>query len=385
MKSFLYSFFLLVFLSCGNNNPPSTLTHEISEQEREKLLQEKKARLSNNQNESSGFDLSQIEWGNIRFTPLVPPYPDLGSEGATLIENKINAIVSKYGVTGNVGNPAFVIIPAINISSKNITSTAPTMYANKYDVTFYTANILDGTIFSSASFSFKGVGESPLKAFINGLENAKINDQEFIKMLMDGKEKAIKYFEANCSKILQEAKSEATQKNFSQAILILKTIPKEVSCYNSTVDLIENYFKMNNAENCSQLLSKMKAELGKQSEIGGFNEKAMAYYALIPTDAPCFKDAQATYNNYLKKLDPKAKQKWEIEEREFNLRKDKQEKDHIYAITKVELESKTAIEGQTALLDKYKKDAEYNKLPWLRKLVHLGEWDPFDATSKINK
>lgn len=28
---------------------------------------------------------------------------------------------------------------------------------------------------------------------------------------------------------------------------------------------------------------------------------------------------------------------------------------------------------------------EYEKLPWLRKLVHLGEWDPFDATSKINK
>ena len=54
-------------------------------------------------------------------------------------------------------------------------------------------------------------------------------------------------------------------------------------------------------------------------------------------------------------------------------------------MTKAELEANVAIDGQTELLDKYKKDAEYDKLPWLRKLVHLGEWDPFDATSKINK
>lgn len=73
------------------------------------------------------------------------------------------------------------------------------------------------------------------------------------------------------------------------------------------------------------------------------------------------------------------------DEREFNLRKDKQEQDNTYNMTKADLESKVAIEGQSVLLDKYKKDAEYNKLPWLRQLVHLGEWDPFDATSRINK
>ena len=357
----------------------------MSEQERDKLLKEKKERLINTSNQSKEVDISKIEWGDIRFTPFVPPYPELGIEGVSLIENKINTIVSKYGVTGNIGNPSFVIIPAINIVSKNITATAPTLYSNKYEVTFYTANLLDGTIFSSTTFSFKGIGESPLKAFINGIEDANINDKDFIKMLTDGKDKAIKYFEANCSSILQEAKTEASQKNFDQAILILKTIPKEVDCYKTTGELIESYFKSNNAENCNQLLAQMKGEFGKQNDVGNFNPTAMTYFTLIPTDAPCFKEAQSIYNSYLKKLDPKAKQNWQTEEREFNLRKDKQDQDHTYAMTKAELESKTAIEGQTALLSKYKKDYEYEKLPWLRKLVHLGEWDPFDATSKINQ
>ena len=385
MKKIFYVIIAVAIISCNNTNQHPKDSNELSDSARAKLLEEKKQRLTQGQAPDGHIDTSTIEWGDIRFTPLVPPYPDLGDEGVVLIENKINSMLSKFGVTGDVGNPAFVIIPAINITSKNITATAPTMFANKYDVTFYTANILDGTIFSSASFLFKGVGESPLKAFINGLEGSNINEQNFIKMLSEGKEKAMKYFQANCSSILQEAKNEATQKNFAQAILILKTIPKEVDCYKSTGVLIDKYFKDNNAQNCTTLLSKMKAELGNQGEMGNFNPTAMSYYSMIPMDAPCYKEAQSTYNSYLKKLDPNAKQKWLTDEREFNLRKDKQENDHTYEMTKAELESKTAIEGQTALLDKYKKDAEYNKLPWLRKLVHLGEWDPFDATSRINK
>jgi hypothetical protein len=380
MKKIFYVSMLVFLVSCGNSEKKK---NDITDQERDKLLREKKERLTK---DMSGMQsVSNIEWGSIRFTPYVPPYPDLGKEGIAIIENKINSLVSKYGAAGSVGNPSFVIIPAISITSKNVTSTAPTLYANKYNVTFYTANLLDGTIFSSASFVFKGVGESPLKAFINGLESSNINETDFVRLLTEGKEKAIRYYEANCSSILQQAKNEASQKNYEGAILILKTIPKEVNCYKSSSDLIANYFKLYNGENCNQLLSKMKAELGKESAMGGFNETAMSYYALIPTDAPCHKDAQTTYNNYLKKLDPNAKQKWLTDEREFNLRKDKQEQDNTYNMTKADLESKVAIEGQSVLLDKYKKDAEYNKLPWLRQLVHLGEWDPFDATSRINK
>lgn len=385
MKKIYIISFITLLIACNNRQQETVEKQDISDAERERLLEEKKQRIASKQNPEENIHYVNIEWGTIRFTPYIPPYPDLGNEGTSLLENKINALVSKFGITGNTGNPAFVIIPAINIISKNITSTAPSMYANKYQVTYYTAYLADGTIFSSIDVTFKGVGESPLKAFINGLESYKMNEEEFKKFLSEGKDKALKYYESHCENILQEAKNLAAQKQFSEAILLLKSIPQEVSCYKSTGDLIEKYFKQHINENCNQLLAQMKAELGKQSDIGGFNEQAMAYYVLIPSDASCHKEAQTTYNDYVKKLNHNAKQNWLKEEREFNLRKDKQEQDHIYALTKAELEAKIAIEGQTALLDKYKKDYEYNKLPWLRKLVHLGEWDPFDPTSRINK
>lgn len=386
MKKIIFLFLSAFVISCGNNNQQSKIeSNEISDSVREKLLQEKKERLEVMQRDESNDSSLTIDFGDIRFTPFVPPYPALGSEGIAMLENKINSLITKFGVASMGGNPSFVIIPAINIISKNVTSTAPTMYANTYQVIFYTACLTDGTIFSSADFSFKGVGESLLKSFINGIESANFDESRFKKLLSDGKLKAVKYYETHCENILQEAKTDVAQKQFPEAILLLKAIPKEVSCYNNAGELLEKYFKMSLSEDCNQLLAQMKSELGKQSEIGGFNAQAMSYYAMIPTDAPCNKEAQSVYSNYLKKLDPKAKEQWQKDEREFNLRKDKQDQDHTYAMTKAELESKTAIEGQTALLDKYKKDYEYQKLPWLRKLVHLGEWDPFDPTSKINK
>jgi hypothetical protein len=386
MKKTIVIFISIFTLSCGNNTQQAKVdSNEMSDSARAKLLQEKKERLQGTQSTGNINDTTTINWGDIRFTPFIPPYPELGDEGIAFLENKISSMVTKFGVSSNVGNPSFVIIPAINLISKNVTATAPTMYANTYQVTFYTACLTDGTIFSSADFTFKGVGESFLKSFINGLESSNFDEGKFKKLLSDGKDKALKYYESHCENMLEEAKNDASQKQYAEAILLLKTIPSEVSCYKSTGELLEKYFKMSLSENCDQLLAQMKAELGKQSDIGGFNEQAMSYYALIPTDAPCFKEAQATYNRYLKKLNPNAKEQWQKDEREFNLKKDKQENDHTYEMTKAELESKTAIEGQTALLGKYKKDYEYEKLPWLRKLVHLGEWDPFDATSKINK
>jgi len=376
MKNLISFCIILIFLVSCNNQ-------KLQDKERVKLLKDKKERIENNTvlKLKKKQDSAQLI---IKFTPYVPDYPGLGLEGVKLIESKLTNIISQYGNTGNLGDPTFALIPAINIVSKNVTATAPTMFSNTYEVTVYTVNMLDGTIFSSSSFTIKGVGQSPLKAFINAMQFSTFNEDKFSTLLLEGQDKALKYYEDNCDKIMAQAKNEEMQKNYSSAFAILKTIPSAVSCFTKSNQLLQEVYQKKLTTDCNELLTQMKAELGKQSDVGGFNDKAMFYYSLITSDAPCYKEAQFLYNNYVRKLDPKAKQKWEADEREFNLRKKKQDQDHEFEMTKADLESKVAIEGNTELLKKYKKDYEYEKLPWLRKLVHLGEWDPFDASSRIN-
>jgi hypothetical protein len=374
MKYFISTIIVILLIGCNSGDKKGN-DITLSDSVREKMLAEKKQRI---QKADKSDSIGNINWGDIRFTPYVPNYPGMDEDGVKLIENKLQQSISKVGIGSSVGNPQFVVIPSINVISKNITSTAPTMFANTYEIIFYVANIADGSTFSSSNFQFKGVGESSLKAFINGFGSLKLNNSDFINMLKTGREKALNYYKNNCDKILLSAKVESNEKNYENAILILKSIPKDVDCYQKGSSLLETIFKKYQNLNCYKILSSMKAEMGKTAEVDGYSEAAMNYYALIPSDANCYKEAQITFQNYYKKISPQAR-------KEFELRKAQQEQNNELAKTKMELESKVAIDGQTALLDKYKKDHEYEKLPWLRQLLHLGEWDPFDASSRINK
>lgn len=346
--------------------------NELTEKERDSLLKEKNIRLA--KVNSDNFSDSTEPTIRIKFTPIVPFYPSLGEDGVKLIESRLSSIISKYTISANANDPSFVMIPSINLISGNITATAPAMFVNVYEITFYTANIEDGTIFSSETFTLRGAGTTHLRAFINAIKTINDDEIKFKKLLTNGDQKALNYYENNCNKIIQRAKIEASTRNYSASLSILKSIPSSVECYNKVGSLIVEVFNKKLFQDCSGIYNQMKAELGKQNELGGYSEKAMALYALIPLDAPCYKLAEQTYEAYIKNLDPNAKIKLQQEEWKNQL-----------AITKLELEAKVAIEGQTALIDKYKSDHEYNKLPWLRKLVHLGAWDPFDASSKINK
>ena len=49
-----------------------------------------------------------------------------------------------------------------------------------------------------------------------------------------------------------------------------------------------------------------------------------------------------------------------------------------YLKHKDEMQTKAEIEGNKKLLQKY----QYDQLPWLRKVFHLGKYDPFDGVDK---
>jgi hypothetical protein len=132
----------------------------------------------------------------------------------------------------------------------------------------------------------------------------------------------------------------------------------------------------------------MKAELGKMNDptASGFNEEAMAYYAMIDKDSPCFTDAEKIYQSYLKGLKPSQKRDWDLKikkmEQQMNFKSDSLNATNAFNLKMKELEGQAEINGNKVLLDKYKEDYYYNRLPWLRRIFHLGKLDPFDGYRK---
>lgn len=343
-------------------------------------------------NTNSTADISGKYNLNIKLTPFIPDYPDLGSAGKQLLATRINAAVSKIGFGGDGANPRFIIGPDINILSKNVTGTSPTKYANTYEVTLMTCDVVTETIFQSYTFQLKGVGDSPAKSFINAFRDFRLENDDFFKFLTESQTKINTYYEQNCDKFLLEADVQAKTRNFDAAFTILNNIPMEATtCYKKITSKKSEYFQMSLNVDCQSILASMKAEMGKANDpsASGFNEPAMAYYQLIDKQSSCFKEAESVYQGYLKKLNPKAKRDWDFKmqqyqdkikklERDDQFKRDSTMANFDYLKHKNEMQAKAEIGGNKKLLQKY----QYDQLPWLRKVFHLGKYDPFDGVDK---
>ena len=324
---------------------------------------------------------------NIKLTPFVPKLAGIGQTGRQLLKDRLNSAITKIGFGGEGSNPRFVIGPSISLLTSDVTSTAPTKYANTYEINFMVVDIVSETIFTSYKTEFKGVGDSPEKAFISGIRNISYETSEFMDFLKRSENKILAYFEANCSSLLIEAEAEAGIRNYDNAFALLNSVPKESkSCFIDVQIKKAEYFQLSLNTKCNELLAKMKAELGKYNDASGagFNSEAMSYYSMIDSKSECYKEAQEVYNNYTTKLDPVVKRDWEQKMVEYKdqidlVKMDKEFKReagkdaHEYKYKLAELQAKTEIEGNKKLLAKYKHDES----PWLVRI--------FSSTSKLIK
>jgi hypothetical protein len=130
----------------------------------------------------------------------------------------------------------------------------------------------------------------------------------------------------------------------------------------------------------------MKSSLGTYNDksAAGYNEEAMGYYKMIPSQGNCKKEADALYSSYKRGIKPQKIKDWEKADKEWQFKVNQQNSDNSFRQLQEEMKAKIAIEGNACLLDKYKKNAAYDNLPWLRKLIHIGDYDPFDGYKSNN-
>ncbi|MBQ8704286.1 MAG: hypothetical protein IJ524_07940 [Bacteroidales bacterium] len=399
-KNFLHLMILAAtataFVACGGGNSEKGVAfnpgqksteNTISDAEREQLLAEKRAAYNASQADDALQATLNFE-GQIKLTVLIPEEEGMSNEMYKQIESKMMQIVAMNGVGGMGGNPRYVIAPMVNVLQKDVTSTAPAKRMIKYDITFYIADIITGTVFSTYNMHTLGVGESDQRAFtaaFSGLNPKSAEIQQFVK---DGQEKIINYYKTNGAKFIQEADMLASQHKYEQAMAILASIPAEAEPhYSESVKKSMTVFGEFLKYNSETTLSMMKAALGMQTD--GFNTEAMNYYQMIPAGTSARKEADQLYNNYVKSLDAQQKAKWEREQKEWEAelrmrekKADNENQIELLNAQEAQLRARMEMEGQQCLLDKYKKDAAYSRLPWIRKVFYLGDHDPFDGYSK---
>jgi hypothetical protein len=366
-------------------NKDNSEQYQLSDTKRDSLIREKKEKYA--QNQTSIYDQQIVQFdGKVKLTVMIPNDQGLSSSENSALESKIIQMVAANGIGGIGGNPRFIVAPIVNILKRDVSSTAPIRYSIHYEVLFYVADILSGNVYGTYEMKFIGVESSEPRAFLTGFNQLNPNDAGFQKFLSSSQEKILKYYIENGDKIIAEANTLANQKKYSQAISLLESIPMEAEItYSKGLKEITSIFQKYLDNECQTVLAMMKSALGNYNDQSGagYNTDAMAYYKMIPVGGACQKEADGIYNSYKKGLNPQKIKDWEKAEKEWQFKVSQQNSDNEFRKLQEELKSKIAIEGSGCLLEKYKKDAAYDRLPWLRKLIYLGDHDPFDGYTPV--
>ncbi|MBO7316987.1 MAG: hypothetical protein J6U44_07495 [Paludibacteraceae bacterium] len=300
-------------------NPDAT-EKKISDEERERLLAEKKAKY-NAENDFSSATYESTE-GWVKLSVYIPEVEKLDAGIAKQIEQKTLQIITTNGIGGLYANPRFIIVPEATVLSKEAISTAPVKYLVNYDVTFYIGDILTGTVFGSTNLQLKGVGESDQLAFTNAFKSVDPKSAKMQSFVAESQQKLIEFFKREGENMINDAKRCATQENYTEAMALLSAIPSSDSIhYPVALELMNTYFNQHIAKEGCNILALMKSALG-QSTYGEVNTLAMEYYAMIPANSPHKKEADMVFNEYKKQLSAEQQQAWNAEQKRIDKQQD---------------------------------------------------------------
>ena len=387
MRKYIVPFCLLLLVACsGNNNGKETAQAPTF------APKEQPAAVVTKGPSIQKTDSVMSFLGQIKLHIMLPE--EMPGISPNLLQNKMSLMTSINGVGSVDASPVLCIIPTLYEKSHDITATIPSKHKINFDFTVWVANLQLGEVFASAQQDLLGIGDSEELAYNNAITSIKPSDNQWQEMLKTAQDRIIEYYNTNGDRFIKEAQGYLAVNRYEEAMLILNNIP--MACgevYDRAIDVKNQVFDQYFQNEAERLISCMKAYLGSpRDDETGFSYDFLSIYAMIPVNSKAKAEADALCAQYMKELDETAQKnaekqlrEWEAEQkrldREAELRimeaqnavqMQAAQNEHELAMYKEQMAAQIAIDGQQQLLEKYKKDASYNKLGRIWKLFYIG-------------
>lgn len=195
-------------------------------------------------NVCNGYSQNIEDFGRIVLNSYVPKELNLKIDEANLLETKLSQIASNYGIAGKNSNSRFVITANVNLQTKDIVSGPPQMIAQNVNVTVFIGDAVEGNLYSSITFSLKGVGATESKAYIDAFKKLRTESEELNKFIEVGKNGILDYYKTNCDILIAEATSYQSKDDYDGAIYSLMQIPNTCfECYQKALQLSDVVYK----------------------------------------------------------------------------------------------------------------------------------------------
>ena len=249
--------------------------------------------------------------GRITIHAYVPERENLPAESQKLLETKLSQIVTANGIADNEDCVRFVLTAKINVISKDITAGPPHRISQKLEVTFILGDVETDKVYSQATISTMGVGQSLEKSYLVAFRNISPHNTAITAFIQDGKEKILNYYQTHCEDVVAEARKQASQQNYEDALMMLTSIPDVCTdCFNEASKIAAPiYHEMIEARGV-ECLNKAQTVWAKNPSMEGAQE-ATRLLSQINFAASCQTKADALMKEITAKMNEIDRREWE--------------------------------------------------------------------------
>ena len=218
-----------------------------------------------------------------------------------MVENKLTQLLTRNGIAGMDGLGQFVLTVTATPLDKDVIPGPPMKISEKMEMNLYIVDAYAKKIFSSTSFTVKGLGETETKCYMNAISRMPIQSDLVAKFITEGKQKILDYYNHEGPNLIKRAQHLAKQKEYEEALSLVALVPQQSEHYDAALAASQEIYQQYLNHECNvNLAAARNAWAADQTKKGA--EAAGEYLANILPDAGCYDDAMQLYNEIKSKL-----------------------------------------------------------------------------------
>ena len=229
-----------------------------------------------------------------------------------MMENKLTQLLTRNGIAGMDYMGQFILTVTTTPLDKDVIAGPPMKIAEKMEMNLYIVDALAKTIFSSTSFTVRGLGETENKCYLNAISHMPLQTPAVAKFISEGKQKIIDYYDHEGEALIKKAHFLAKQKSYEEALAIVSLIPQQSKNYEAALAAGLEIYQMYLDNECNIYLAAARQAWAAEQNAQGA-AAAGEYLANILPDAGCYDDAMELY----KEIKGKVLDDWKFEMKKY--------------------------------------------------------------------
>lgn len=229
-----------------------------------------------------------------------------------MMENKLTQLLTRNGIAGMDYMGQFILTVTTTPLDKDVIAGPPMKIAEKMEMNLYIVDAFAKKIFSSTSFTVRGLGETENKCYLNAISHMPLQTPAVAKFISEGKQKIIDYYDHEGEALIKKAHFLAKQKSYEEALAIVSLIPQQSKNYEAALAAGLEIYQMYLDNECNIYLAAARQAWAAEQNAQGA-AAAGEYLANILPDAGCYDEAMELY----KEIKGKVLDDWKFEMKKY--------------------------------------------------------------------